>query len=53
MPVPGAIGAVTDEPTGANVIIVEWGWAMAFTHLRRLHDRNAVTSFVTDSSVVP
>jgi Protein of unknown function (DUF4241) len=54
MPVPGAVGAVTDEQTGANVIIVESGWGDGvYPTFVGYTTANAVASFVTDFMAVP
>jgi len=53
-PAPEAIGAVTDEQTAANVIIVESGWGDGvYPTFVGYTAANAVTSFVTDFGVVP
>jgi hypothetical protein len=53
-PVPGAIGAVTDEPTGTNVVIVGSGWGDGL-YPTFIGDTaaGAVASFVTDFMVIP
>lgn len=53
-PVPGAIGAITDDRTGANVIIVCSGWGDGVypTFIGYTAD-GAVASFVTDFRVIP
>ncbi len=53
-PVPGAIDAVTDEQTGANVITVSSGWGDGvYPTFIGYTAANAVTSFVTDFRAVP
>jgi hypothetical protein len=53
-PVPGAIGAVTDEQSGANVIVVESGWGDGvYPTFIGYTAANAVSSLVTDFRAVP
>jgi hypothetical protein len=53
-PVPGVIGAVTDEQSGANAIVVESGWGDGvYPTFIGYTAANAVSSFVTDFSAVP
>jgi Protein of unknown function (DUF4241) len=53
-PVPGAAGAVTDEPSGANVILVSSGWGDgAYPTFIGYAATGEVSSFVTDFMVVP
>jgi hypothetical protein len=53
-PVPGVAGAVTDEPTGANVILVSSGWGDgAYPTFVGYAAPGEVSSFVTDFMVVP
>ena len=53
-PVPAAIGAVTDEPTGANVVTVGSGWGDGlYPTFIGYTTAGTVTSFVTDFMVVP
>ncbi|NMO52740.1 DUF4241 domain-containing protein [Actinoplanes sp. TBRC 11911] len=51
---PAPIDAVTDEPTGANVIVVSSGWGDGVypTFVGRAAD-GQVTAFVTDFMVIP
>jgi hypothetical protein len=53
-PVPGAVAAVTDEQSGANVIIVTSGWGdgqyPTFIGCTAAGD---ITTFVTDFLVIP
>jgi hypothetical protein len=53
-PAPAAIGAVTDDATGANVVVVTSGWGDGFypTFIGYADD-GGITSFVTDFMVVP
>jgi hypothetical protein len=52
--VPGAAGAVTDEPSGANVILVSSGWGDgAYPTFVGYAAAGEVSSFVTDFMVVP
>ena len=53
-PVPGAIGAVTDQQTGANVVTVGSGWGDGVypTFVGYTANRDVAT-FVTDFMVVP
>jgi len=53
-PVPGVAGAVTDEPSGANVILVSPGWGDgAYPTFVGYAAPGEVSSFVTDFMVVP
>jgi hypothetical protein len=53
-PVPGVAGAVTDEPSGANVILVSSGWGDgAYPTFVGYAAPGEVSSFVTDFMVVP
>jgi hypothetical protein len=53
-PVPGAAGAVTDEPSGANVILVSSGWGDgAYPTFIGYAATGEVSSFVTDFMVLP
>ncbi len=52
-PVPGALGAVTDEASGANVIKVDSGWGDGLYPTFIGHtDTDEVACFVTDFRVV-
>jgi hypothetical protein len=53
-PAPAAIGAVTDDATGANVVIVTSGWGDGLypTFIGYAED-GGITAFVTDFLVVP
>jgi hypothetical protein len=51
---PGAIGAVTDERTGANVVTVNSGWGDGvYPTFIGYTAHGEVASFVTDFMVVP
>jgi hypothetical protein len=53
-PVPGAINAVVDEASGANVVCTTSGWGDgAYPTFIGYDSSGAVTSFVTDFCVVP
>ncbi len=53
-PVPGVAGAVTDEETGANVIVVGSGWGDgSYPTFVGYTETGEVASFVTDFMVVP
>lgn len=53
-PVPGAIGAVTDEPSGANVVTVTSGWGDgAYPTFIGYTASGSVATVVTDFLVVP
>jgi hypothetical protein len=53
-PIEAVIGAVVDEPTGANVYVVGAGWGDGryATYVGRAED-GQITTFVTDFRVVP
>ena len=53
-PVPGAIGAVTDEPSGANVVTVGSGWGDGvYPTFAGYAASGDVATFVTDFMVLP
>jgi hypothetical protein len=53
-PVPGAVAAVTDQQSGANVIVVSSGWGDGcYPTFVGYIDTRQVTSFVTDFMVIP
>jgi hypothetical protein len=53
-PVPGAAGAITDEESGANLIIVSSGWGDGlYPTFIGYTAEGDVSSFVTDFLVVP
>ena len=53
-PVPGAVAAVTDEATGANVVVVTYGWGDGvYPTFIGYTTTGDVASFVSDFMVVP
>lgn len=53
-PVPGAVAAVTDEQSGANVIIVSSGWGDGqYPTFLRYTAEGSISAFVTDFLVLP
>ena len=53
-PVPGVVGAVTDEATGANMIVVSSGWGDGrYPTFVGYSPGGDVSSFVTDFLVIP